>query len=203
MKKRVEKVETPEEKEARMWTLFNKLLNAANSQTAPPAAVKAFRDVVEDCRKMGFRFWRERRVRSPMEAALWVVLDVDAPKLMGGAIPVIWHQQALDFLKDSGHDDAPMMEQALIEHAAVCWSRLALMEIYYSAAHRATGNSIKWLEFTEKRLMLTQRRYARSVETLSKFRMMSEATRLLEARADAAGAARRVNNMRTLKAVTA
>ncbi|HZH91585.1 MAG TPA: hypothetical protein VEX70_13325 [Pyrinomonadaceae bacterium] len=201
--KKQKKVETPEEKEARMWTLFNKLLNAANSQTASPVAVKAFRDVVEDCRKAGFNFWREKRVRNPLEAALFVVVDVDAPKLMGGAIPTIWQQQAIDFLSDSGHDDAPMMEQTLIEHAAVCWVRLAVMEVYYSAAHRATGNSIKWLEFTEKRLILAQRRYARAVETLSRFRMMAEATRLLEARADAAGAARRVNNMRTLKAVTA
>ncbi len=184
-----------------MWTLFNKLLNAANSQTAPPAAVKAFRDVIEDCRKMGYRPWRDHRVRSPMEAALWVVLDVDAPQLMGGAIPVIWHQQALDFLKDSGHNDAPMMEQTLIEHAAVCWSRLALMEIYYSAAMRATGNSIKWLAFVEKRLTLAQRRYARSLETLARFRMLAETTRLLEAKADAAGASRRLNNMKTLKAV--
>ncbi|HEV7904212.1 MAG TPA: hypothetical protein VGO96_10250 [Pyrinomonadaceae bacterium] len=90
----------------------------------------------------------------------------------------------------------------MIEHMAVCWMRLAVMEIYYSAAVGGQG-SLKFLEFAEKRLTLAQRRYARAVETLSKYRMMVQATRLLEARADAAGAERRVNNMRTLKAVNA
>ena len=112
--KKKEKVETPEEKEARMWTLFNNLLNAANKQDAPAPAVKAFRQIVEDCRDAGFNFWREKRVRNPLEAALFVVVDVDATKRMGGAIPVIWQQQAIDFLSDSGHDDAPMMTEAFV-----------------------------------------------------------------------------------------
>ena len=201
MKKR-EKVETPEEKEKRFKDRFHKLLNAANSHAASPKAIEAFQETVADCRREGFEFWRETNVRSPLEAALWVVLEVDAQKVLGGAIPVVWKEQAKDFLKESGHADASPIEKTLIEHAAVCWLRLSAMEIYYSAAMNA-NNTLTKAAFIDKRLTLTQRRYARAVETLSRFRMMAEATRLLEARADAAGAARRVNNMRTLKAVTA
>lgn len=200
--KKIKKVETEEQKKERLWTLFNKMLNAANKQGASPLAVKAFRETVEDCRKAGFIFWREKSVRSPLKAALHVVVDVEAPKLIGGAIPIIWGEQVEDFLAELGHADAPMVEQTLIEHAAVCWMRLSVMEIYYTGAMAATGNSAKWLAFVEKRLTLTQRRYARALETLERVRMMSAATRLIEARADAAGAARRVNNMRTLKALS-
>jgi hypothetical protein len=196
------KVETPEEKEKRFKDRFNKLLNAANSHRASEQAIKAFQDVVADCRREGFEFWRESNVRSPLEAALWVVLEVDAKKVLGGAIPTIWTEQAKDFLKDSGHADASPIEKTLIEHAAVCWLRLAAMEIYYSAAMRAEGNTLARCAFVEKRLMLTQKRYARAVETLTRHRMMAMATRLLEARADATGAARRVNNLRTLKALS-
>jgi hypothetical protein len=142
-------------------------------------------------------------VRSPLEAALWVVLEVEAKKVLGGGIPVVWKEQAKDFLKDSGHAEATPVEKTLIEHAAVCWLRLAAMEIYYSAVMSTAGNTLERCAFTEKRLTLAQRRHARAVETLSRFRMMSEATRILEARTGAAGAARRVNNMRTVKAVTA
>jgi len=197
------KVETPEEKEARFKDRFNKLLSAANSHTASPVAVKAFQETVAECRAAGFEFWRGTNVRSPLEAALWVVVEVDATRVLCGAIPVIWKEQAKDFLKDSGHAEATPIEKTLIEHAAVCWLRLAAMEIYYSAAMRAEGNTLARCAFVEKRLMLTQKRYARAVETLTRHRMMAEAARLLEARADASGAARRVNNMQTLKAATA
>jgi hypothetical protein len=200
--KKEKKVETPEEKEARYKDRFTKLLKAANSQTASPAAVTAFQETVAECRAAGFEFWRETNVRSPLRAALGVVLDIDARTVLGGAIPTIWTEQARDFMKESGIDDATPIEKTLIEHAAVCWIRLSAMEIYYTAAMRAQGNTTKWLSFVETRLTLTQRRYARAIETLARFRMMAEATRLIEARADAAGAARRVNNMRTLKAVT-
>lgn len=128
-------------------------------------------------------------------------MDIDARAVLGGAIPTIWTEQARDFMKESGIDDATPIEKTLIEHAVVCWIRLSAMEIYYTAAMRAQGNTAKWLSFVEKRLTLTQSRYARAVETLTRFRMMAEATRLIEARADAAGAARRVNNMKTLKAM--
>jgi len=182
--KRKEQVETPEEKRDRLWKYFNKTLAAANKQEASPVVVKAFRAAMEECKDAGFHFWRERSVRSPLEAALRVIVDTEAPKLIGGAIPVIWAEQARDFLMESGHAEASTLEKTLIEHAAVCWMRLSLMEIYYTAVNGADGNTLKRLEYVERRLMLAQRRFTRAVESLGRVRMMQAATRLIESRTE-------------------
>jgi len=188
---------TTEETEAALKDRFHKLLDAANKRDAPAGAVKAFQAVTQEARRAGFYFWRHENVRSPLEAALFTVVDVDGTKMLGGAIPLVWQEQAKDFLEDLGHADAPPVEKTLIEHAAVCWIRIALMEIHYTATCAAASNTLKRIEWIERRLTLAQRRFTRAVESLAKVRALTAATRLMESRTDAVSAAKRLNNVRT------
>jgi hypothetical protein len=102
-----------------------------------------------------------------------------------------------------GAADATPLEKMLIDHAALCWLRLHITELTYSnrllaADSHSHDSGIYW----EKRLAGAQRRFTRAVESLAKVRTLTAATRLIESRTDAARAAKSVNNLRTLKALT-
>lgn len=50
-----------------------------------------------------------------------------------------WAEQTRDLRESLGYDVAPPLERILIEHACVCWLRLAVMEVRYSCV--VTGNN--------------------------------------------------------------
>lgn len=112
-----------------------------------------------------------------------------------------WEKRLEQIRSDFGFKNAPEAEQLLISHVALCWLRLNLVEHGYTSntsnEHTLTAG-IYW----EKRLTGAQRRYTRAVETLAKVRMLTAATRLIESRTEAASAAKRVNNVRLLNAMT-
>jgi len=74
-------------------------------------------------------------------------------------------------IRDLGGDSAPPLERALIEHVALCWLRLQNAEQTYS---RVTGepHSIAELDYFERRLSASQRRYLRACETLARVRRL-------------------------------
>ncbi len=43
-----------------------------------------------------------------------------------------WKHRLQVMKKDLGYDDAPMLEQLLIQQAALCWLKLNLVELSYS-----------------------------------------------------------------------
>jgi hypothetical protein len=103
-----------------------------------------------------------------------------------------------------GANDATPLERMLIDHAALCWLRLYGTELTYTnrllaADSHSQDSGIYW----EKRLAGAQRRFTRALEALAKVRALTAATRLMESRTEAARAAKTVNSLRTLKALTA
>jgi hypothetical protein len=60
----------------------------------------------------------------------------------------------------------------LIEHACVCWLRLAVMEVRYSCVVTA-NNTLRQIEHTERRLSEAQRRFNRACESLARVRKLS------------------------------
>jgi hypothetical protein len=81
--------------------------------------------------------------------------------------------------KDLGSDGAPMLEQLLIQHAALCWLRLTLAELAYSSAMKQTITLTLGL-YMEKRLTMAQRRFTRACETLARVRKLSRNTPALQ-----------------------
>jgi len=113
-----------------------------------------------------------------------------------------WARRMTALRDELGDKDAPQAERLLIEHAALCWLRLSLLEAF---AGQLLNQSISLPKamFTEKRLAVAQRRFTRALESLAKVRALTAATRLIESRTEAANMAKRVNNGRTLKALPA
>lgn len=103
---------------------------------------------------------------------------------------------------DLGFAQAPPLEQMLIEHVVLCWVNLHMVELVHNDRLTAS-HTIEAGLYWDRRLSTAQRRYTRAVESLTKVRALTAATRLIEARTEAASAAKRVSNLRTLNALTA
>ncbi len=99
---------------------------------------------------------------------------------------------------DLGFADAPPLERLLIEQVVLCWVNLHMLELRHNdrlAGNHSTEAGLYW----DRRLSTAQRRFTRATESLAKVRVLTGAARLTNARADAARAAKGVNNVRLLK----
>lgn len=83
-----------------------------------------------------------------------------------------WKQRLQGLKKDLGNDDAPMLEQLLIQQAALCWLKLNLVELSYSGT-MAQSHTLTLGMCWEKRLSSAQRRFTRACETLARVRKLS------------------------------
>jgi len=175
---------------------FLDLIHKTNKEKPRPADVEELRETLSEHR--GLELWRS--MYGIAQVAELTMLS--RASFLTDAIRECWRDRLRQVRLDLGFDGAPEVEKQLISHVALCWLRLNLVEHSYtsntSGEHTLTAG-IYW----EKRLTAAQRRYTRAVETLSKVRALTAATRLMESRTEAASAAKRVNNMRTLKALTA
>jgi hypothetical protein len=64
--------------------------------------------------------------------------------------------QAREFKDDLGHRTAPPLERALIQHAALCWLRLSIMELRYTNVMRQSI-TLTLGAYWEKRLTAAQK----------------------------------------------
>jgi hypothetical protein len=150
----------------RQW---REALRAANVQRPPAGAVEAFKRATEECEAAKVAPWRD--IQSPLASACDVAL-MKAGDILTDAILEVWRKQARELRDELGFNAAPALERGLIEHVVLCWSRLALMEIRYSAV-MAASNTLKNVEHTERRLTEAQKRYARACAALAKVRKLS------------------------------
>jgi hypothetical protein len=76
--------------------------------------------------------------------------------------------------RDLGRDQAPMLEQLLIDQVLCCWLNQYDVQARYTRAH---AGEITWAssEAWEKRLSSAQRRYLRACETLARVRKLAQA----------------------------
>lgn len=70
------------------------------------------------------------------------------------------------------YDNSPQLERLIIENIENCWLRVGYveMQLSYLAGEEVTYTRI---EFWEKRLSISQRRFMRAVETLAKVRKLA------------------------------
>lgn len=104
-------------------------------------------------------------VRSKMTDNLF---EQEAPKMAAKA--------NMEFIKENlGYDDAPMIEKLMIDNIVNCWFRQYWVE-YQLAGFMGGDVSISVVEWWEKRLSATQRRYLRACETLARIRKITRST---------------------------
>ena len=108
-----------------------------------------------------------------MLAAHDIVRSVESSSLLRESLRSGWHA-----LKDElGYRDSPPLEQLLIEQVALCWLRLNLLEYQYT---NIASKSIPTLDFWDRRLAASQRRYMRACETLARVRRIIRRTPALQ-----------------------
>jgi hypothetical protein len=149
---------------------FMSTLSAANRREPVRGALAAFKETVKECDREKVAPWRD--VTQPLDAALAVLLTTDASALMNEAIAELWTRQAREFKDDLGIRAAPPLEKALIEHAAVCWVRLSLVELRYTNVMRESI-TLTLGAYWEKRLTAAQKRFNRACESLERVRKLS------------------------------
>ncbi len=181
--------------EVEIYKQFSDAYNRANKKNASPADMEALRVMLDEHK--GAELWRI--IGSITSAAEMALLTNDNIR---PGLRECWKRRVVALRDELGRTDAPRAEQLLIDHAVVCWLRLSLLEVFAGQLLNESMTLPKAM-FYEKRLAVAQRRFTRALESLAKVRMLTAATRLIESRTEAANAAKRVNNLRTLNALTA
>ncbi len=88
------------------------------------------------------------------------------------AVKECWKHRLQMLKRELGADEASLLEQLLIQHAALCWLKLNLVELSYSSAMKQSI-SLTLGMYLEKRLTAAQRRFTRACETLARVRKLS------------------------------
>jgi hypothetical protein len=78
------------------------------------------------------------------------------------------------------YDIAPMLEKLLIDNVINCWLRLNWLEFQLAGQMNRDRVSTSYIEYWEKRLSATQRRYLRACETLARVRKLTRNTPMLQ-----------------------
>jgi hypothetical protein len=87
-------------------------------------------------------------------------------------IKVAIEEQTVNMRREFGYYEAPIMEQLMIENIILSWLRMYWLE--YQITLRMGGQiSMSVIEFWERRLSMSQRRYLAACESLAKIRKMA------------------------------
>ncbi len=166
---------------------FPAVFERANKTDAKPKDVEALRAMLSAHGDL--KLWRN--VTGIMAAAEDQLLRTPAlPR--GGAL--CWKERLESLREEMGGADAPPVERMLIQHAALCWLRLGLVESDHAGrtgGDHTYASGVYW----DKRLSAAQRRFSRAVESLAQVRKLSAEAERARRGASAASA-------RTLKALT-
>ena len=95
------------------------------------------------------------------------------------AVKECWKHPLLVLKKELGVDEATLLEQLLIQQAALCWLKLNLVELGYSSTMKQSITLTLGL-YWEKRLTAAQRRFTRACQTLARVRKLSRNTPALQ-----------------------
>lgn len=149
-----------------------KLLAKTNKEHPAPSDVKALSDLLNG--NASLELWRS--VASAGHMAELTVLE-NATAVAG--LKECWKHRLQVLKKELGSQGAPILEQLLIQQAALCWLKLNLLELRYSSVMKQSITltlGVYW----EKRLTAAQRRFARACESLARVRKLSRNTPALQ-----------------------
>jgi hypothetical protein len=153
-------------------TKFHTLLVKTNKENPRPQDVKALSDLL--CGEKSLELWR-----GVASAGYLAELTVIENARATAAVKECWKHRLQELKKELGSEGAPLLEQLLIQQAALCWLKLNLIELSYSGTMKQSITltlGIYW----EKRLTAAQKRFTRACETLARVRKLSRTNSALQ-----------------------
>ena len=145
---------------------FGETFQRANKGQPKPGDVERLRRMLDD--HPDLKLWE--RYIGVMSCAEAYVLQQAPAGLQ--AFAEVWRPRLANIRKKLGYQDAPEIEKLLIQHAALCWLRLGLIEIQL-AGYTRDSHTLASGAYWDRRLTNAQRRFTRAVETLAKVRALA------------------------------
>ncbi|MFC2052846.1 hypothetical protein ACFLV7_00910 [Chloroflexota bacterium] len=81
---------------------------------------------------------------------------------------------------EMAYEESSVLERLLIDNIINCWLRLQWVEIQLSGQSNEEQVSLRIVEYWEKRLSASQRRYLRACDTLARVRKLTRNTPMLQ-----------------------
>lgn len=151
---------------------FQALLDKTNKENPRPQDVKALSDLLGNHKSL--ELWR-----GIASAGYLAELRVIETARATTAVKECWKHRLQVLKKELGSEGAPLLEQLLIQQAALCWLKLNLIELSYSSLMKQFITLTPGM-YWEKRLTAAQRRFTRACETLARVRRLSRNTPALQ-----------------------
>jgi len=151
---------------------FKQLLDKTNKEHPSAKDVQALSDLLSGHRSL--ELWRN--VLSAAQFAERAVIE-NSPAVPG--VKECWKHRLSSLREELGYVGAPILEQLLIQQAALCWLKLNLVELSYSCAMKQSITltlGVYW----EKRLSAAQRRFTKACESLARIRKLSHRSPALQ-----------------------
>lgn len=153
-------------------TKFQELLAKTNKENPRSQDVKALADLLVG--EKNLELWRSVASAGYL-AELMVIENARATP----AVKECWKHRLQVLKKELGSAEAPLLEQLLIQQAALCWLKLNLIELSYSGT-MTQSITLTLGMYWEKRLTAAQKRFTRACETLVRVRKLSRNTPALQ-----------------------
>jgi hypothetical protein len=163
-----EPVEDPIAKAELIRVKFRTLLDKTNKGNPHPKDLAALADLLNGNRSL--ELWRD--VFSAAQYAERAVIE-NSSSVAG--VKECWKQRLSSLRQELGYNEAPALEKLLIQHAALSWLKVSLVELSYSHTMKQSI-SLPLASYWEKKLTAAQRRFTRACETLARVRKLSRNT---------------------------
>lgn len=151
---------------------FEALLDKTNKENPRSQDVKALSELLVG--EKSLELWRV--VASAGHLAELTVIENARATI---AVKECWKHRLQALRKELGSEGAPVLEQLLIQQAALCWLKLNLVELSYSSTMKQSI-TLTLGAYWENRLTAAQRRFTRACETLARVRKWSRTTPALQ-----------------------
>jgi len=151
---------------------FRELLDKTNKGNPQPKDVAALAKLLNGNKSL--ELWRD--VLSAAQYAERAVIE-NSPGVDG--VKECWRLRLASLRNELGYVGAPILEQLLIQDAALSWLKLSIVELQYSHVMKQSITLTLGI-FWEKRLSAAQRRFTRACETLARVRKLSRNTPALQ-----------------------
>ena len=148
------------EKAEKTRKLFQALLEKTNKDNPAAKDVQALAELLSGNKKL--ELWRDVLSAGHL-AEIMVIEHARATP----AVKECWKQRLQALKRDLGTQGAPLLEQLLIQQAALCWLRLNLVELSYSST-MSQSITLTLGIYWEKRLSAAQKRFTQACETLTR-----------------------------------
>jgi hypothetical protein len=151
---------------------FRTLLDKTNKGNPRPEDVAALAELLNGNKSL--ELWRD--VLSAAQYAERAVIE-NSSSVAG--VKECWKHRLTSLRQELGYNEAPALEKLLIQHTALSWLKVSLVELHYSHTMKQSI-SLPLAMYWEKRLTAAQKRFTRACETLARVRKLSRNTPALQ-----------------------